>query len=118
MAPILEEPTPAPLAAPETPEAKARRIIDGMQKKDPPKALREEFRELLDQKPSMAPWNGDWSHIARMTGLARFESQPIIEESIKARLTQLRNELAGSDPSPLEALLADAIVLAHQDHYS
>jgi hypothetical protein len=117
-APILEEPPAAPIAAREEPQAKMRRVMDGMRKKDASPALREEFREMLDSAPDLALIYGNLSITARNFMVSYFENIPIMEESIKARLKQIRKELTGSDPLPVEALLADAVVLAYQDYFT
>jgi hypothetical protein len=115
---ILDEPAPAPLDAPEDQESKVRRLIDVMSKKDPPFAVREEFRALLDKVPDLALLYGNLPASARNMGLTRYESLPIMEESVKARLKQIRAELVGPAPAPVESLLVDAVVLCHQDYYS
>jgi hypothetical protein len=53
----------------------------------------------------------------RSKALKRFEGVPIIEESVKFQLAQLRKELAGDDPSPLEELLVDAVLACHSDYW-
>jgi hypothetical protein len=114
---ILDEPEPAPLAGPEDPDTKVRRLVDAMLKKDPPKAVREEFRALLDKAPELASLYGNMPLQARNFGLGRYASVPVMEESIKSHLKQLRNELAGPDATPVERLLAEAVVLSYQDYY-
>ena len=116
-APALEALEPAPLAAPETEAERNRRLIDAMYKKDPPKEAREEFRALLSKTPEMARLMGTLPGMARGQGLARFEALPILEESIKFQLKQLRKELAGPNPSPLETLLVDVVLYCYQDYY-
>lgn len=112
---LLEEPTPAPL---EAPEARVRRLIDTMYKADPPKAAREEFRALLQEQPDLALLFGTLPTMARGQSLDRFDSFPALEESIRFQLKQMRADLAGAYASPLEVLLVDVIVLCYQDYYS
>ena len=116
-APALEAVEPAPLAAPETEAERERRLIDAMYKKDPPKEAREEFRALLSKAPEMARICGTLPSMARGQGLARFEALPALEESLKFQLKQLRKELAGPKPSPLETLLVDVVLYSYQDYY-
>ena len=116
-APALEAVEPAPLAAPETEAERVRRLIDAMYKKDPPKEAREEFRALLSKTPEMARLMGTLPGMARGQGLARFEALPALEESLKFQLKQLRKELAGPKPSPLETLLVDVVLYSYQDYY-
>ena len=116
-APALEAVEPAPLAAPETEAERVRRLIDAMYKKDPPKEAREEFRALLSKTPEMARLHGTMPSIARGRGLDRFEALPALEESLKFQLKQLRKELAGPKPSPLETLLVDVVLYSYQDYY-
>jgi hypothetical protein len=115
---ILDEPTPAPLDAPEDSESKVRRMIDAMYKADPPKAVREEFRALLEKEPDLALAFGTLPSMARQQSLERFRSFPAMEESIRFQLKQMRADLAGEYASPLEVLLVDAVVLCYQDYFS
>jgi hypothetical protein len=115
-APILEGNQPAPLAELE-PEARARRIMELMTRKDPPKEVRDELRSMLEKAPDLALVYGNLPVSARNMGLGRFASLPIMEESIKARLKQIGKELLGADPTPLEKLLVDAVMLCYQDYF-
>jgi hypothetical protein len=114
-APVLTEPEPAPL---DTTEAKRRRVIDAMYKADPPKEVREEFRELLKKTPDLALLFGTLPSMARSQSLERFKSFPAMQESIRFQLNQMRVDLAGENATPLEALLVDAVVLCYQDYFS
>lgn len=115
---ILDEPTPAPLDAPEDSKAKTRRMIDAMYKADPTKETREAFRDLLQEQPDLALLFGTLPGMARGQSLERFSSFPAMEESIRFQLKQLRADLAGEYASPLEVLLVDAVVLCYQDYFS
>ena len=46
-----------------------------------------------------------------------YESQPMIQEQIKHRAKVMRQELAGETPTPLELLLIDVVIAAHQDYW-
>ncbi len=115
---LLDEPAPAPLLGPETRDDWARRITDAMYKKDPPKAVRQEFRELLNDNPDLALAVGTLPGMARGQSLQRFSPFPALEESIRFQLKQMRKDLAGAYASPLEVLLVDAVVLCYQDYFS
>ncbi len=112
---VLDEPTPAHL---EAPDSKVRRMIDAMYKADPPKEVREAFRNLLQEQPDLALLFGSLPSMARGQSLERFSSFPAMEESIRFQLKQLRADLAGAYASPLEVLLVDAVVLCYQDYFS
>jgi hypothetical protein len=115
---ILDEPTPAPMIGPETEEAWARRISTAMYKADVPKETREEFRLLLEKQPDLALVFGTLPSMARQQSLERFRSFPVMEESIRFQLKQMRADLAHDNASPLEVLLIDAVVLCYQDYFS
>jgi hypothetical protein len=77
-----------------------------------------EFRKLLELHPNISKDHGELPKMYRMFALETFEGQPIIEESVKHRLTVMRAELAGPSPSPLELLLVDVVLAAHQDYWA
>jgi len=93
-------------------------MIDAMYKADPPKEVREAFRNLLQEQPDLALLFGSLPSMARGQSLERFSSFPAMEESIRFQLKQLRADLAGAYASPLEVLLVDAVVLCYQDYFS
>ena len=110
--------TPAPIVGPETRDAWAKRITDAMYAPDPPKAIRDEFRQLLRDTPDLALLHGTLPSIARNEGMKRFKGAPALEESLLFQLKQLRKDLAGPSATPLEVLLIDAVVLCYQDYFS
>lgn len=111
----LVEQAPAPI---ETTEQRNQRIIDAMYKKDPPKEMREAFRELLKQKPDLAYVFGTLPSLARGKRLDSYESFPALEESLRFQIKRLRADLAGEQATPLELLLVDAVVLCYTDYFS
>jgi hypothetical protein len=115
---ILDQPEPAPLAAPETTEERMRRITNIMYKPSPPQEVREEFRAMLKEKPDIALLVGTLPSMARSQSLERFKSFPVLEESIRFQLKKMRKDLAGENASPLEVLLVEAVVLCYQDYFS
>jgi hypothetical protein len=109
---------PAPIIGPETPEQSAKRIIGAMVENGAPLAAREEFRALLDRAPDIALLHGDLPTLVRNHAAGAFESFPLMEESVKGRMRQIRKELLGTEPTPLETLLVEAVVLCYQDYFS
>ena len=85
---------------------------------DPPRAIRDEFRQLLRDTPDLALVHGTLPTLARNQALKRFKGAPALEESLLFQLTQLRKDLAGPSATPLEMLLIDAVVLCYQDYFS
>lgn len=117
-APLLEEVEPQPLAAPETDEQRFKRIADTMYKLNPPKETRDELRVLLAKAPDLALQFGTLPSMTRSRGLDRYKSFPVLQESIRFQLKQLRKDLAGAQATPLELLLIDAVVCTYQDYFS
>jgi hypothetical protein len=116
---ILDEPAPAPLAEPENVHQRIHRVMQGMcVPGGPSKAVREEFREMLDKAPGLALIYGDLPHMACNMGLGKFDTLPVVHDSVKVRLIELRKELSGPSPSSLETLLIEAVVLSYQDHFT
>lgn len=111
----LVEQAPAPI---ETAEQRNKRIVDAMYKKDPPKEMREAFRELLKQKPDLAYVFGTLPSMARGKRIDSYETFPALEESLRFQIKRLRADLAGEQASPLELLLIDAVVLCYTDYFS
>ena len=111
----LVEQASAPI---ETAEQRNKRIIDAMYKKDPPKEMREAFRELLKQQPDLAYVFGTLPSMARGKRLDSYESFPALEESLRFQIKKLRADLAGEQATPLELLLVDAVVLCYTDYFS
>jgi hypothetical protein len=116
--PLLEEVEPQPLAAPETDEQRFKRIADTMYKPNPPKETRDELRALLAKAPDLALQFGTLPSMARSRALDRYKSFPVLQESIRFQLKQLRKDLAGEQASPLEVLLIEAVVCCYQDYFS
>lgn len=107
-----------PIYGPETHQEWALRIVDAMSKPNPSKETRAQFRMLLDERPELADNFGTLPQMARKSALKRFANMPALEESLRFQLKQMRKDLAGAYPSPLEVLLVDAVVLAYQDYFS
>jgi hypothetical protein len=70
------------------------------------------IREVLAEHPALWDQLGDLGQQTER-GLVRVAAgtNPIIREATQRKLTQLRRELAGPHPSPLERLLVDRIVV-------
>jgi hypothetical protein len=69
------------------------------------------------EHPEWSSWLGDaygnparWLKNSLASGIAAKE-QPVIEEAAKAQMDQLRTELEGPAPTPIEALLAERAAL-------
>ncbi len=114
---LLNEPEAAPLAAPETEEARIKRLDKAMRAKPIPVGAREEYRKLLNDYPQMSKQYGDMARLYRRQFGNFYEGQPLLEEQIAHRMKTMRQELAGEAPTPLELLLIDVVMAAHQDYY-
>jgi hypothetical protein len=79
----------APLLGPQTREQWARTTLKAMHAKDVTPAAREEYRRLLEEMPGFAVGNGDLPTLYRRAALDRYESQPIIQESVKFELAAI-----------------------------
>lgn len=72
-------------------------------------------RELVDEFPSMVDELGDLTQIAQSVMIDRTSSDSVlIREAQERKLVALTAQIAGPDPSILERLLADQIVLCWQ----
>lgn len=117
-APLLEELTPAPLAAPQTFEEWSSATLDAIYKKDAGPDARKEYRKLMELKPQTASKYGDLPTMyRRLTGDRWKARSTVIEESTKFRMTELRAQLAGADSSPTELLLIDAVLACYHDYW-
>jgi hypothetical protein len=116
-APILSEPPPAPLVGPQTEGEWLKATHQAIMRKDATLADRLEYRKLLELYPNLSKDHGDLPKMYRMFALEAFEGQPILEESVKHRLTVMHAELAGATPSPLELLLVDVVLSTYQDYW-
>jgi hypothetical protein len=114
---ILDEPTPAPLAGPQTEGEWIKATYAAMKRKDASPADRAEYRKLLELYPDLSKDHGELPKMYRMFALEMFQGQPILEESVKHRLKVMRAELAGPTPSALEVLLVDVVLSAYQDYW-
>jgi hypothetical protein len=112
------KPEPAPLLGPQTRDEWVRTTLKAIQQKDVTTAAREEYRQLMEELPALAMGNGDLPTIYWRAALDRFESQPIIQESVKFELAAMRKRLAGESSAPLELLLIDAIVACFADFWA
>jgi hypothetical protein len=72
-----------------------------------------EIRELLDRMPDwVQTLSGDMAHLAEQTLVRAIAGQSIAQqEALHWKMDQLRRELAGPNPQPLERLLAEQVVL-------
>ena len=116
-APILDEPTPAPLAGPQTEEEWIKATHAAMKRKDATPADRAEYRKLLELYPDLSKDHGEMPKMYRVFALEMFQGQPLLEESVKHRLKVMRADLAGPTPSPLELLLVDVVLSTYQDYW-
>lgn len=95
------------------------RLFKRAQRGDP-RALAK-VRKMADEgAPQLwARW-GDFAAMVRQTWINRITGdQLVMREGIERQVETLRSELAGSDPSPLERLLADRIAACWlQVHYA
>jgi hypothetical protein len=70
-----------------------------------------ELRRLLDQNPRLWQCHGDLAQQAEEAWLRLAAGQDLfLHESLCRKLRDLREELAGPDPSPLEKLLVGRVV--------
>ena len=71
-----------------------------------------EIRELLDEAPSLISLTGgDLAEQAELSLVRRIcGDQLAMKESIKQKLQQLRLELAGPNPTPIERILVERMV--------
>jgi hypothetical protein len=80
------------------------------------------LRELLNEPAAGDLFGGDLAKQARLTLIKKFSGQNLLfRESLTRKLDLLRDELAGSNPTPLERLLVERIVacwlhLHHLEH--
>jgi hypothetical protein len=79
-----------------------------------------ELRRLLDQNPRVWQCHGDLAQQAEEAWLRLAAGHDLfLHESLIRKLRDLRGELAGPDPSPLEQLLVGRIVACWlQVHYA
>lgn len=113
----LNPPPAAPLLGPQTAAEWIRATTDAMQGKKPTEAERREYRKLLACYPDRSKDYGDMAKHYLSFALDAFDSQPIVEESVKHRLAVMRQELAGDKATPLEYLLIDALLACYQDYW-
>ena len=80
-----------------------------------------QLREILDTRPELWQYYGDLS-LHTQNGMDRFDRgyRPRVEGVGDPKAREMKSELAGPDPSPLELLLADRAVacwlqLSHAD---
>src|SRR5262249_50741233 len=62
---------------------------------------------LLDAEPELRRQAGDVAAMAEKAWVGQFHGGPLGSEAIPRRLAELKAELAGPNPTPLERLLAD-----------
>jgi hypothetical protein len=68
------------------------------------------LRELLDKNPALWEVAGNVAALAEKHWVeALANGNALVEESIPRRLTALKTDLLGRDPTPLETLLVDVI---------
>jgi hypothetical protein len=69
-----------------------------------------ELRRLLDREPALWRFAGDMGRIAE-DSLVALAAGPnlLLKEALGRRLAELKAELAGADPSPLDRLLAERV---------
>ena len=70
-----------------------------------------QLREILDEVPSLARKLMDPAEIAEQSAVGLYSSKEdlLAREVIPRVLEQMRSELEGEDPTPLERLLADRV---------
>ena len=69
--------------------------------------------DVLSRHPEFHQEAGDLGRIAERTWVALIaRSNLVVEESVPARLAKMKADLAGPEPTPLERLLVDQVVLA------
>ncbi len=67
----------------------------------------EEVRGLLDAVPALARANGSPARHLTDSLLGWYAKNPVIQESVRRKLVEVRRELEGPNPTPLERLLAE-----------
>jgi hypothetical protein len=79
------------------------------------KTCREEVRALLDcpdRGPCLIDGVGSMANMVRVSLVEQIAGKDIfLQEALPLRLEHMHNAIAGPDPSPLEALLAETIVI-------
>jgi hypothetical protein len=70
------------------------------------------IRELLDEAPTLARKLVDPAKIAERSALELYSTKEdlVVQEAMPRVLDQMRSELAGEHPTPLERLLVDRVV--------
>ena len=72
-----------------------------------------ELREILDNNPELWRKVGDLAQHAELTMLTiASERNLLIQESMQRKLAEMKENLAGPNPSPLERLLVDRIAIS------
>ena len=72
-----------------------------------------ELREILDNNPELWRKVGDLAQHAELTMLTiASERNLLIQESMQRKLAEMKENLAGPNPSPLEHLLVDRIAIS------
>ena len=75
-------------------------------------AVLPELRALLDENPSLWREVGDMAHQAEQIWIELVAGPDLLaRESLIRQLAELRAEIIGSDPTPLEKLLGERIVI-------
>jgi hypothetical protein len=73
-------------------------------------ALVPEFRKILDYRDDWHKW-GDIAWHALNAAIERFEAKnPAVEQVLRRKLAELRAELEGEHPTPIERMLVDRVV--------
>jgi hypothetical protein len=69
-----------------------------------------QLRVLLDTRPDLWEHYGNLAHHAQQSWIDRIGGLDLfVKESLDRQVKQLKNELAGPSPTPLEGLLADRV---------
>jgi len=93
-------------------------LVDRAQQCD--RSVLPQLRENLDNKPRLWQEYGDLAHQAQLLWLSQLAGKDVfLEESVRRKLDELRAQLAGTEPSPLEKLLVERILACWlQVHYA
>lgn len=86
-----------------------RGLVD--QAQDGEKEALSRVREIFEEVPRLARIFVNLTDAAEKSLIKRFSGDdPLVQEALPPQLKSMRRELAGSNPSPLERLLAERIV--------
>jgi hypothetical protein len=101
--------TQTPAAVPAK-DDELRRLLERAQDGD--ESTLPALRKYLERPAYVEAFGGDWAQLARRALISKFCGKNLIlQEGVSRKLELLRAEVAGPDPSPLERLLVERVLV-------